>query len=479
MKYGYQNQIMMTDDAKAFKLFFYPAGIAVFGVSNDPRNLARNIIFNCRNMGFRGEIFPVGRSPGSVYGREIITDAKSLPSNIDLAVILVPSRMVAETMEICGRKGIRHAVISTGGFSEFQEEDNRDEKNLLETAEQYGIRFIGPNCIGVICTNSGLCTPFNPLQTKSLKKGPVSLIAQSGGVTTQAAYHFSEEHVGFSKIVSAGNKLNLDEINFIEYLLEDEDTEQIHLYLESIDNGRELVRLARKAKKPIVVFKSNITRTASEIAKSHTAALANDDHVVDGALKQAGIIRVQSIHEMTVCAKALQLPPLKGNRLVVISLSGGFAVIIGDACEKHGFVCPELPAQLLQKIESFRRGGVIRMSNPMDFGDVHDFKALLFAVESCLSLDDIDGMILSLMYEPDITKMFGGEGDFIEMMLTLTKQICEKARKPIGLSFFAEKKYIDKINSAGIFPVFNSPVESVQGFSMLRDYWRAKNRLRI
>ncbi len=470
MRHGYQNQIMTTDDAKTFKLFFYPASIAVFGVSNEPRNLARNIIFNCQNMGFKGEIFPIGRSPGSVYGRKIITDAKSLPSGIDLAVILVPSRMVAETMEICGRNAIRHAVISTGGFSEFKEEENQEEKNLLRIAEKYGMRFIGPNCIGVICTNSGLCTPFNPLQTKSLKNGPVSLIAQSGGVTSQAAYHFSEEHVGFSKIISVGNKLDLDEISFIEYLLEDEDTQQIHLYLESIDQGRELVRLAKNAKKPIVVFKSNITPTASKVAKSHTAALANDDRVVDGALKQAGIIRVQSIHEMTVCAKALQLPPLKGNRLAVISLSGGFAVILGDACEKHGFVCPELPAQLLQKIESFRRGGVIRMSNPMDFGDVHDFKALLFAVENCLALNDIDGMILSLMYEPDMGKMFGAEGDFIEMLLTLAKQICEKARKPIGLSFFAEKKSIDQINRAGIFPVFNHPVESVQGFRMLRDY---------
>jgi acetyltransferase len=142
--------------------FFYPSNIAVFGVADNTRNLAKNIISNCLEMGFAGEIYPVGREPGEVYGKEIITNPGS-------------------------------------------EESNQAEKDVLAVAKRYGIRFIGPNCIGVICTGSGLCTPFNPLQPKSYKKGHVSLIVQSGGVTTQSAYYFSEEHVGFSKIISAGN----------------------------------------------------------------------------------------------------------------------------------------------------------------------------------------------------------------------------------------------------------------------------------
>jgi len=454
--------------------FFYPESMAVFGVASSSRNLAKNIIKNSLDMGFAGEIYPVGREPGVVYGKEIITDPGSLPRGIDLAVILVPAKVVAETLDICGKKGILHAIISTGGFKEFSHQENQVEKDVMSTARRNGIRFIGPNCIGVICTNSGLCTPFNPLRTKGFKKGPVSLIVQSGGVTSQSAYYFSEEHVGFSKIISAGNKLNMDEIDFMEYLLNDDDTEQIHLYLESIEDGRGFVNLARKSKKPIVIFKSNTTGAASEVAMSHTAALSNDDRIVNGALRQAGIIRVKDIHDMTVCAKALRLPPLRGDRLVAISLSGGFSVIQADACERYGFQCPALPRELVNKIEGFRRAGVIRISNPMDFGDVHDLKALVFTLERCLELQNIDGLVLSFMFEPEMVKIFGDETGSPEQMLKLMKKMCEEHNKPVALSFFAERRYIEEFKSVNTFPVFNDPVESVRVLRMLRDYWRGK-----
>ena len=149
-----------------------PSSIAVFGVADNPRNLAKNIILNCQEMEFAGEIYPVGRESGAVYGKEIIINPDSLPKRVDLAVILVPAKFVAETLDICGRKGIRHVIISTGGFSEFRDKDNKAEIDAFLMAERYGIRLIGPNCIGVICTDSGLCTPFNPLQQKDLRKDP-------------------------------------------------------------------------------------------------------------------------------------------------------------------------------------------------------------------------------------------------------------------------------------------------------------------
>ena len=452
--------------------FFYPSEIAVFGVADNSRNLAKNIISNSLEMDFKGAIHPVGREPGSVHGKKIITDPWSLPQGIELAVILVPAKFVAETLEICGKKGIFHAVISTGGFKEFKDQDNREEQDVVSVAKRYGIRFIGPNCIGVICTGSGLCTPFNPMGAKRFKKGSVGLIVQSGGVTTQSAYHFSEEHVGFSKIISAGNKLDLNEIDFLRYLIHDDDTEQIHMYLESIEDGRELTKLVRQSKKPIVIFKSNVSKTASKIAYSHTAALANDDQIVDGALRQAGVVRVQDLHYMTVAAKALQLPPLKGDRLAVISLSGGFSVILGDACERYGFKCPSLPSELMNKIEGFRRAGVIRMSNPMDFGDVHDIRALAFTLEHCLKLDNIDGVVLSFMYEPEMIKIFGGEIGSPEQMLKFMRRMSKENNKPIALSFFAERQYIEEFKRLNTFPVFNDPVESVRGLHLLRDYWQ-------
>jgi len=456
------------------KYFFYPSSIAVFGVGSGSSNLARNIIHNCLEMGYKGDIFAVGKNPGVVFGKKIITNPEDLPEGIDLAVILVPSHLVGKYLDICGRKGIHHAIISTGGYREFKIRDNAAEDDLLKTAKLHKIRFIGPNCIGIINTDSGLCTPFNPINTKSFKNGHVSIIAQSGGVANQVAHSFSDEHIGFSKIMSIGNKLDLDEIDFIEYLMEDRATKQIYLYLESIDNGQKLMRLAKNSTKPIIMLKSNISKTASEVAKSHTAALSNNDRIVNGALKQAGIIRVNTIHEMTICAKALRLPGLKGNRLVAISLSGGFSVMLGDACEKHGFTCPALPVSLIQKIESFRRGGVIRMTNPMDFGDIHNIEALIFALKECLALDNIDGMVLSIMYGPEIAKMFGKEMSKLDKLLDIFTQISKKANKPIGLSFFAEQRYIEQLKAMNTFPVFNNPEESVLAIKMLWDYSRRK-----
>ncbi len=456
--------------------FFYPSGMAVFGAGAGPRNLAKNIIHNCLSMGYQGALYPVGRNAGTLFDRPIITNADDLPLGIDLAVILVPADEVAATLDICGRKGIRKVIISTGGFREFQRQGNRAEAAIIEMAKRHNIRFIGPNCIGVICTESGLCTPFAPFHIDSFKSGPVSIIAQSGGVASQSSYTFSEAYIGFSKIISMGNKLNLNEIDFIRYLMDDEHTEQIHLYLESIDHGRELIALARRCPKPIVIFKSNVSQTASRIAQSHTAALANNDKVVDAALKQAGVVRVDSIQAMTVCAKALRLPPLRGNRLVALSLSGGFSVILGDACEKQGFVCPELPGELLREIESHRRGGIIKMSNPMDFGDVHTLEALQFAVERCLALDHIDGMALCFMYGPEMARMLGKEINNPTLLLDFVKLISDKAGKPIALSFFSEKEYIEQLKADNTYPVFNTPEESVAALKMRYDYTLGQQR---
>ena len=456
------------------KKFFYPSSIAVFGVADSSANLARNIVSNCLEMGFKGEIFPVGRTRGSVNGQKIITEPDALPVGIDLAVILVPAAYVAKTLDICGRKGISHAIISTAGFREYSGKESPFEKDVLAVVRRHGIRLIGPNCIGVICTNSGLCTPFNLLRPQRFKKGRISLMTQSGGLTVQAAHLYSEEHVGFSKVISIGNKLDLNEIDYLEYLMEDDDTEQIHVHLESIEHGRKLINLARNARKPVVVFKSNVSAASAQIAKSHTAALSNDDRIVTGAFRQAGIVHVRSLREMIVCAKSLQLPPLLGNRLAVISLSGGFSVILGDACEEYGFECPSLPRELLDKIESFRRGGVIRMSNPMDFGDVHSIQGLTFAVEHCLKLDQIDGMVLALFYDPGIAKLLGQGSDNTQQLLDFLEGTMNACNKPIALSFLSERQYVEAYKKISPFPVFNDPVESVQALRKNRNYWKAR-----
>ena len=271
---------------------FYPSSVAVIGVSSKPDNLGRNIVANLVNYGFDGIVYAVGPRGGAIETRRIYHSVGDIPDHIDLAVILTPAQTVPGVLEECGRKGIRFAIIETAGFREYTEDGKKLEDEIVQVASKYGIRFVGPNCIGAINMENGFCVPF-PRLTKFVLRGEVSMISQSGGVGMSVLNLMANEGLGLNKFVSVGNMLNLDAEDMLEYLIQDEGTRLIFLYLESIQNGRRLMEVARKSNKPILVFKSNIGKLGQNIALSHTASLASDDKVVEAALQQAGIVRVR------------------------------------------------------------------------------------------------------------------------------------------------------------------------------------------
>ena len=282
----------------------------MIGATASPGNLGKNIVENLLNFDFRGRVYPVAPSGGEVHGLSIYGSVLDIPEPVDFAAILIPAANIPGVLDECGRKGIRRVLISSGGFGEFQHERKRLEGELLRIAGKYGIRFLGPNCIGIINLENGLCLPFNPVRKDGYRKGPHSILAQSGGITHQLGHLFSDEKLGISKLLSVGNKLNIDEVDIVRYLVEDPETEQIFLYLEGTENLRAFTGIAQSTRKPIVVCKSNRHQETSEIAHCHTAALASDDRIVSSALRQSGITRVETLHEMTLCAKALKLPLL-------------------------------------------------------------------------------------------------------------------------------------------------------------------------
>ena len=284
------------EDHLQFSTFFYPKSIAVIGVSGDKNNLGRNIVQNCFSFGYEGEIFSVGLRKGVVFGQRIYRSLEEIDREIDLVAILTPAKTIPGILEQCGRKGIKHAVIESSGFSEMGEEGKPLEKASLDTARKYGIRFVGPNGIGVTNLEIGLALPFMPLRT-DLTLGPVSVLAQSGGVGLSYLNFLADESVGINKFVSMGNKLNVDENDLLSYLIHDKETKIILLYLEGFTNGRRFVEIASKSEKPILVYKSNRFEASARIAQSHTAALFADDRLVDHALEQAGCIRINTLDE--------------------------------------------------------------------------------------------------------------------------------------------------------------------------------------
>jgi len=443
---------------------FYPNSVAVIGVSSKPTNLGRNIVANLVEYEFSGIVYAVGPSGGMIETRRIYRSVGDIPDHVDLAVILTPALTVASVLEECGQKGIRWAIIETAGFREFTEEGRKQEEEIAQVAQKYGIRFIGPNCIGAINMENGFCVPF-PRLKKFVKGGGVSIITQSGGVGMSVINLLANEGLGLNKFVSVGNMLNINGEDLLEYLIEDESTELIFLYLESIGDGRRLMELGRKSGKPILAFKSNIGKLGQNIAMSHTASLTSDNKVVEAAFRQAGIMRVHDATTLGNNLKILELPSMKGSSLGIISRSGGHAVIAADACELSGFDLAHFPENFLRQIEKHFRASVIRLTNPLDLGDLFDLNVYAQIIEQTLNLPDVDGVIFlhtSLSEAEDLAS---------RMLLEKIMQLVDQYQKPVAYYLSAAAQEIAYLKQNYNFPIFTQVVETIRALEMNHRYY--------
>lgn len=438
---------------------FYPHSVAVIGVSAKADNLGRNIVGNLVEYGFNGIVYAVGPSGGVIETRRIYRSVVDIPDHVDLAVILTPAKTVPGVLEECGQKGIRYAIIETAGFREFTEQGQELEYQIARVADQYGIRFVGPNCIGVINMENGFCVPF-PRLKKFIKPGGVTMITQSGGVGMAVLNLLANEGLGLNKFVSVGNMLNINAEDMLEYMISDPGTELIFLYLESMGDGRRLMDIARRSSKPILAFKANIGKLGQNIAKSHTASLASDDAVVEAAFEQAGIIRVHDATTLGNNLKILRLPPMQGQRLAVISRSGGQAVIAADACELMGFELAPFPESFLREIEKNFRASVIKLTNPLDLGDLFDLDLYAQIVERTLQLEDVDGIVFlhTALSEAENLK----SRELLERLMAYSKQY----HKPVAYYLSAASQEQVYLKQHYDFPIFTAVVETVRALEI-------------
>lgn len=447
----------MNDSSAALSHFFYPRNIAVIGVSPDMMNLGKNIVQNLLTFGFQGEIIPVGLKKGVVFGQQIYPSVGDYPRDIHCAVILTPAKTIPGLLEECGRKGIRWVVIESSGFSEYGEQGKPLEKACVEMAQRYGIRFIGPNGIGVINLENGVALPFMRMG-RDISLGPVSILSQSGGVALSYLGFLAEEAIGINKFVSMGNKLNVDENDLLSYLIEDEGTRIILIYLEGFTDGRRFMEIASRSQKPILVHKSNRFRASANIASSHTAALFSDDTLVDHALEQAGCVRVNTSDDAMDYIKSLTLPPMKGNRLAVVSRSGGHAVVATDACAHYGFVLPGFPEDFLKKFESHFRAHVIRPQNPLDLGDLFDLEFYEYIMEEMLKREDVDGVLLGHGYRK------GFEQGPSRELLREVEHLVNQYQKPVAAFIMTEAVERGYLKNHLKIPIFSAPENAMRAF---------------
>ena len=445
--------------------FFYPKSIVVIGVSTSPTNMGQNIVNNLVKAGYKGLIYSVGPKGGVIFGQSIYPCVEEIEHEIDLAVIFTPAKIVPQIMEECGRKGIRRLVIETGGFSEYLDERKDIEKKIMDIAEKWGIRFIGPNCIGIVNALNGVSVPFVNLGGE-VPPGHIAILSQSGGVGISYLNFLRAENLGVSKFVSMGNKLSVNECDLLEYLIQDPETEEVIMYLEDIKDGRRLVELAKRSPKPILIHKANVGASAHRIAASHTAALTADDRVVSSAFRQAGIIRINRFQTAINYAKVLTLPPLVNNRIGIVSRSGGHAVIAADACDKYGFMLPSFSRSFLESIEKHFRASVIKLDNPLDLGDLFDLQLYVKIIDSMLKMSDVDGILLGHGYAL-------GEHLPSRELIRQVGSLVKRYNKPVAVCVIAPDSELSYIKQNIKFPIFSSPEEAAESLylSYMREWW--------
>ena len=447
---------------------FNPKSVVVIGVSENPNNLARMIVENLFEFQFNGEIILVGKKEGILFGRKILTSMEDLQEGIDTAVILTPAQTVPGILESCGRKKIHWAVIESGGFSEYSEEGTKLEKEVLRIAQKWGIRIVGPNGIGISNFENGFVIPFVKMRRRGINKGKVSVLAQSGGVSLAYINLLASANVGIAKVVSMGNKLDLTEIDYLKYLIQDPQTEIIGLYLESLERGRQLMEIARSTSKPIILHKANIGEGSHHIAKLHTAALANDDRVVDAALRQADIVRTRDFRSFASAVKILSLPPMKGKSLVILSRSGGIAIVAADYAERYGFKLFPLTKSFQNRIHSLFRAKVIQPTNPLDLGDLFDFDLYTKILDQVLRIKEVNGVLFQ-------HGSVGEEKEPSRRLIHAVRELSFHYKKPVALCYMTEEEELANIKRALDYPIFTEPSEALGALAVSREYYKKQN----
>jgi acetate---CoA ligase (ADP-forming) subunit alpha len=359
---------MMIESIEASPLHYIanPKSIVVFGASNSITSMGTSLLDSVLNLGFEGDIYPIHPKENRVQNLKAYRSVLDLPSVPDLAMIVLPTHIVSEALDACGRKGIRHAIVISGGFKEVGGEGVDLEKELVAVAKKYGIRFLGPNCIGVANPRGKLNTTFMAFQGTA---GFIGMASQSGSFVTQMFGYLSDYALGFSTAFSVGNEADIDLVDCMEYLGACPDTRVIALYIEGIRRGRAFVEMARSivSKKPIVALYIGGSEAGSRAGLSHTGALAGPDRLYEGIFHQSGIIRAQSVIEMfDICWILGSLPRTKGRRVVIQTHSGGPGAEAADACARAGLELPPLSPETVKRLRPFvpRTGSI---SNPVDF----------------------------------------------------------------------------------------------------------------
>lgn len=362
---------------------FSPKTVCVVGASRNVDSWGHVILKNLINSGYAGSIFAVNPNADSILGVKCHRSLRDVEAPIDLAIIVVPAKLVPCVLNDAKPNMIKYAVVISAGFREAGAEGRQLEKEMIEIARRNGTRIVGPNCMGLYNSYNGLGATFTSLLPR---EGGVSFISQSGAVGTTMLAWAKIEGIGFSKFISLGNESDISLHEVLRFLADDDSTKVIAIYMESVKDGRQLVEAFRYAseRKPVIVMKVGITSAGAKAAESHTGALAVEDSLIDGIFRQFCIIRAKDPDELFHLATSFaELPMPKGRSAVVVSTGGGWAVECSDLAELEGIALPPLP-EVVSSIADRRLPRYWSKKNPIDMVATPDPEAYYEILEAAL-----------------------------------------------------------------------------------------------
>lgn len=456
-----------------FSPVFSPKSVAIIGASEDSRKLGFHVMKSLIQGGFDGPIFPVNPARKEVMGARAYPSLEAIEAAVDLAIVVVPAASVKEQVTACARKRVKGIVLITAGFSEIEDPMGAVlQEEIANLATEAGIPIIGPNTFGLVNLHWRLNASFTP-EFSLLKRGGVTLVSQSGGMSHLIAFLAMREEVGFSKIVGLGNRCNVDFHDIIGWLAEDTNTNCVALYLEGLDFARKLWEetSALRGKKPIVAYKCGKSELGDRASKSHTGSLAGDPNLYRGALAQSGIIWVEDSLELLDASKALDLCPLpKGDRVAILSGQAGPAMAAMDVCWGRNLKVEPFSQSTQGTIDRLLPPLAIR-TNPVDMGPAwYDSKAIAQIVETTLLAEEVHLVLLLIMFASANSQAPRG------LMDVLVKW---RGRKPVLGCIMAPpgiwEEEVKELEARGAMVNFPTPERAAKAASFVCQWARIKN----
>ncbi len=469
-----------------------PRSVAFLGASDSLLTMGTVQLYNIASGGFKGPIYPVHPKLKTVLGHKAYPSIADLPDGVDAVVMVLPTRIVPQMLEECGKKGITRGTVISGGFSEVGGNGRELEKQVREVSAKYGLKFNGPNCIGVCNPNHGYNNTWFPYEGAP---GPIGLASQSGTYACHSFNHVKNLGTGFSRVVSVGNEVTLDLVDCLEYFEDDEDTKAIALYVEGIRRGRDFIRVARRVakKKPIVALYVGGTEAGARAGASHTAVLSGPDEVYEGAFEQAGVLRAANYEQLFDWCWVLSTQPcLNGKKLGIVTNSGGPGSSFADAANRLGLDIPPLSKELQETLRA-AIPGTASPRNPVDITYAVNMQNLIMdkIPNLLLKSNEIDGLLVYGLFAADVfIKYAVGMGLDLPISNEQMHELDEKASvkfgkiadetgKPIiGATFFTrdDDALIRRIQECGV-PMLPSPERAASAMAALYRYGRIRERL--